>query len=402
MNDRTILARLKRRWQGQEKDCIIWNQGILPNFISPDEEYNPISFTCYQLYKILQESFSYQNLYKHLKKYEMENLLTSNLIIDKNNRKERIYSFSEKTLRLSLHKIKYIQNNHEKVKAQKLFELIQKYNHPKKIYNEYIKKKISKSNALNTLQYIIDQGSMFKGHQLESSFLLDSLNYFVKLSKKDKALFSYLEEIAISYENIRLQQKAFDYFLKYFPDSFNTSLSYEFKRIQSWKMSDLKSLQDYILTKERDSHYRSFKRKLNQLKDQKLLDFHSLAQEKLKKYITYIRILNDSDYDPLINRLIYSWGRISIVYNQVKSFEQEPYRNILSVNLGNQKNEFWRLTGKVFYFALKIFKTVLNIKEQDIFVALPPLHKHENGGMGYKSPIKLFSEKNEFIVYLRR
>ena len=72
MNEKTILARLKRKWQGQEKDRIIWNEGIVPNFITLDGIYNPISFTCYQLYKILQESFSYQNLYKYLRKYEIE------------------------------------------------------------------------------------------------------------------------------------------------------------------------------------------------------------------------------------------------------------------------------------------------------------------------------------------
>ena len=51
MNDKTILARLKRRWQGQEKDRVIWSQGILPNFISPNGEYKPISFTCYHYHK---------------------------------------------------------------------------------------------------------------------------------------------------------------------------------------------------------------------------------------------------------------------------------------------------------------------------------------------------------------
>ena len=72
MIEKTILARLKRKWQGQEKDRVIWNQGIVPNFISPNGEYNPSSFTCYQLWIILQDSFSYQNLYKHLKYYELE------------------------------------------------------------------------------------------------------------------------------------------------------------------------------------------------------------------------------------------------------------------------------------------------------------------------------------------
>ena len=111
--------------------------------------------------------------------------------------------------------------------------------------------------------------------------------------------------------------------------------------------------------------------------------------------------INYGDYDPLINCLVYNWGYISVAYNEIKNFEQEPYENILSANLRNKQNEFWRLTNRNFYFSLKIFKTVLNIKEQDIFVAFPPLHKHEKGWMFYKSPIKIFSEKTDFIIYLK-
>lgn len=405
MNDKTILARLRRRWNGQEKDRIIWNQGILPNFISPNGEYKPISFTCYQLYKILQESFSYQNLYKHLKKYEMEGFLISKLITNKNNRKERIYSFSEKTLRWGCYRIKYILNNHEKIKAQKLFELLQDYNHPKKIYDNYIKKKISKSNALNTLQYIIDLGSMFENHQLESSFLLNVFKYFVRLSKKDKKLFSYLEEVAISHEKLKLQKKAFDYILKYFPDSPIKNLSRKFTETSYLYFSKAKNLHDYMLTNGDYSLYRLFrstKNSLKELKDQKLLDFHILAQEKLKKYRIYIQMLSYGDYDPLINCMVYNWSHIRVVYKKIKNFEQEPYKIILSANLRNQNNDFWRLTDRNFYFVLKIFNTVLKIKEQDIFVAFPPLHKSERGGMRYKSPIKIFSEKTDFIVYLQR
>ena len=405
MNDNTILARLKRSWQGQEKDRIIWNQGILPNFISPNGRYNPISFTCYKLYKILQESFSYQNLYKHLKKYEMENFLTSKLIIDKNNRKVRIYSFSERTLSWGCYQIKYIQNNHEKVKAQKLFELIQQFYLPKKIYDNYIKKNIPKVNALDTLQYIIDQGSEFDDHRLELSFLIDTLKYFVKLSKKDKSLFSYLEELAISHEQLGLRKKAFDFILKYFPDFPIKELSRDFIEAPYLYSSIAKSLNDYILTNELYSLHSPFwppKDRLKDLKDQRLSDFHILAQEKLKKYRTYSRILNYGDYDPLINCLVYIWSHIRIVYKKIKSFEQEPYKIILSANLRNQNNEFWRLRDRTFYFALKVFKTVLNIKEQDTFVAFPPLHEHEDGGMRYKTPIKIFSEKTDFIIYLKR
>lgn len=338
MNEKTILARLKRKWQGQEKDRIIWNEGIVPNFITLDGIYNPISFTCYQLYKILQESFSYQNLYKYLRKYEIEGLLTSKLIINKNNRKECIYSFSERILHFGIYKIDHIQNKYEKVEAQILFELIQKYNHPKKIFSDYNKKKISKTNALDTLQYIIDQGSTFKGHRLEPSFLLDTLKYFVKLSKKEKSLFSYLEEIAISHEDNRLQKEAFDYILKYFPDLLNTKFSYKFEKMPSWYFSKSETLYDHILTNERLSLYRSFKRSIKQLKDQKLLDFHLLAKEKLKDYRTYISKINYGDYDPLIKCLIYGWGSISVAYNKIKNFEQEPYENILSANLRNNQN----------------------------------------------------------------
>lgn len=85
-------------------------------------------------------------------------------------------------------------------------------------------------------------------------------------------------------------------------------------------------------------------------------------------------------------------------YKKIENFEQEPYKIILSANLRNQSNEFyWGLKGRRFYLSLKIFTTALNIKEKDIFVAFPPQHKH-----CYKAPIKIFSEKTEFIIYLRR
>lgn len=250
MTEKTILARLKRKWQGQEKDRIIWNEGILPNFITPNGKYSPSSFTCYELYKILQESFSYQNLYKHLRKYEMEEFLTSELVINKNNRKERIYSFSERGSKRKLYTIKYIQNKDEKVKAQELFEMIQKYNLPKKIYNDYNMKKISKNNALNTLQYIINQGNLFDGHQLETSLFCNSLDYFVKISQKDENLFAYLEEIVVCHEEKELQNKAFNYIEKCFPNLQFTQLS-KFKKENEGYFSKSVSLDDYILTNER-------------------------------------------------------------------------------------------------------------------------------------------------------
>ena len=406
MIEKTILARLKRVWQGQEKDRIIWNEGILPNFISPNGEYNPSSFTCYELYKILQESFSYQNLYKHLRKYEMEEFLTSKLVINKNNRKERIYSFSKKRLlNKDIHRIDHIRNRYGKVEARKLFELIQEYNQPKKIYDNYIKKKISKNTAINILQYIINEGcDMFEKHQLESSFLFNSLTYIIKISKKDKLLFSYLEEIIVSHEDDGLRETAVGYVKKYFPKLFETNLSRYLEGKYFFASYSSKSLDDYILTNDANFRYRRFERKLKDLKDGKLLDLHLLAKEKLKKFRTYTHILRSGDYDPLINRLIYNWN-ISVVYNEIKNFEQEIYENIISVNLRNEIYELWRLKYKGFYFGLKIFNTVLDIKEKDIFVAIPPLHQIKDKGSkwvyhSYKSPIKMFSDKTDFIIYL--
>ena len=172
---------------------------------------------------------------------------------------------------------------------------------------------------------------------------------------------------------------------------------------REWKLFfiKIKSEEEKEEVKMNKEEYRAFKRSLKQLKDQKLLDFHLLAKEKLKNYITYINKINYGDYDPLINCLIYGWGSISVAYNEIKNFEQEPYENILSANLRNKENKFWRITNRNFYFSLKIFKTVLNIKEQDIFVAFPPLHKYEKGWDFYKSPIKIFSEKTDFIIYLK-
>lgn len=400
MIEKTILARLKRKWQGQEKDRIIWNDGII-NFISPSGEYNPISFTCYQLYKILQDSFSYQNLYKHLRKYETEEFLTSKLITNEKNRKERIYSFSKRILGWGIHTVKYIQDKEEKVESQKLFELIQKYNRPKKIYDMCIKKKITNTNALDTLRYIIDQGSMFE-RQLESAFLQDALKYFVRLNKKDKSLFSYLEEVGMCHENNRLQKKAFDYILKYFPDLFNTDFSHKFEKIKHIDRYKPKSIDDYILTNERLSLFRRFRHFPKQIKDQKLLDFYILANEKLKIFRTYSIALSRGNYDSLTNGLVYEWGHVYVVYKKIKNFEQEPYENILPANLRNQNNDFWRIKDRNFYFSLKIFKIVLNIKEKDIMVAIPFLHTNEVGRMRYKSPIKIFSEKTDFIIYLKR
>lgn len=401
MNDKTILARLKRSWKSQEKEYVIWNQGILPNFISPNGEYNPISFTCYQLYKILQDSFSYQSIYKYLKKYETEGFLISKHIINKNNRKECIYSFHKRILALGIYKIGYIQNKDEKVKAQILIELIRKYNNPKRIYNDYNKNLLSKSNALNTLQYIIDQGSMFNPY-LESSFLLDTLEYFIKISKKDKSLFTYLEEVAVSHECLSLQIKALDYISKHFPDLFNTFLSQKFKKLQSWNIK-LETLDDYILTNEGFSMYRTFRgndKGLKQLKDQKLLDFNIKAKEKLEKYRSYSHELEYGDYNPLTNSLIYRFGQIYVTYNKIKYFEQESYENVLSADLRKKERKFWQIKDRNFYFCLKIFTTVLNIKEGDVFVAFPPFHKDEKGYYFYKSPIKIFSKETDFIIYL--
>ena len=109
-------------------------------------------------------------------------------------------------------------------------------------------------------------------------------------------------------------------------------------------------------------------------------------------------MLNRGDYDPLTNCLVYWWSSIRVTYKKINDFEQEPYKIILSADLRNQSNEFhWGLKDRRFYLALKIFTTVLNIKEQDIFIAFPFLHDGR-----YKSPIKIFSEKTEFIVYSRR
>ena len=410
MNDKTILARLKRSWQGQEKDRLIWNEGIIPNFISPNGEYNPISFTCYQLFKILQDSFSYQNLYKHLKKYEIENFLVSKLITNENNRKERIYSFPKRILTWGIHTIKYVQNKEEKVESQKLFELIQEYNHPKKIYNDYVKKKISKDTALNTLQHVINEGGdIFENHRLESSFLLSSLKYVVKISKKDDALFSYLEAIVVSHIDGNLQEKAVEYIKKYFPKLFEINLSryLEGKYFHTSYYSS-KTLDDYILTDERLSRFRRFGSSFKQLKDRKLLDFDVKAKEKLGKYRRYYSELNRGDYDVLTNSLVYRWGRVRVACNEIKGFEQEPYKIVLSADLRKQNkrhivyNDLWRLTDRNFYFSLKIFTTVLNIKEKDVMVAIPFLHTNERGWDVYKSRIKMFSEKTDFIIYIMR
>lgn len=403
MNDKTLLARLKRSWQGQEKDRIIWNEGIVPNFIALDEIYNPISFTCYQLYKILQDSFSYQNLYKYLRKYEMEESLTSELVINKDNRKERIYSFSKKSLTWGLYKINYIQNKNEKVEAQKLFELIQEYNHPKKIYNAYNKKKISKDYALDALRYIINEGGdIFEKHRLESSFLLNSLKYIIKISKKDRSLFSFLESIVVSHEDSGLQEKAVEYIKKYFPKLFEINLSRYLEGKHFYNPYSSKSLDDYILTNKERSRYKGLRRhgiNLEKIKDQKLLDLHLLAGEKLKKFSSYSRLINYYDYDPLMNRLIYSWN-VSVVYNEIKGFEQKPYAS-QSVDLRNKPNNHY-YCNKEFYFALKIFKTVLDIKEQDILVAIPPPKIEKGGWWSYYTPFKMFSKKTKVIIYLRR
>ena len=191
----------------------------------------------------------------------------------------------------------------------------------------------------------------------------------------------------------------------------NTVLSQKFKRLQSWNMPKPNSLRDYILTDVKFLRFRRFGSSFKQLKDQKLLDFDVMAKEKLEKYRTYSIELNRGDYDSLTNSLVYRWGNVRVAYNKIKNFEQDPYESILSADLRKQNkknivyNEFWKITDRNFYFSLKIFTTVLNIKEKDTMVAFPFKHKIVKKGWvweTYKSPIKMFSEKTEFIVYLKR
>jgi len=396
MNNKTILARLKRRWQSQENDRIIWNQGILPNFITPNGIYNPKPFTCYQLFKILQKSFSYQNLYKYLRKYEGEEILESKVIINEKNRRERIYFFSEWVIRRSLYTLKYIQNAHDKPEAQELFETIQEYSQPKQIYNNYINKKISRDNALNVLQYIINQGEQFEEHKLETLFLLDSLDYFVKMSKKDKNLCFYLEEINVSHNIENLRKKAFEYIRKYFPNYQNIETLETFIYPHS---HDPESLDDYIKHHKRHFEFRLWRRdRFKDLKDQKLLDFHGLAKEKLGNFSTYMRMLNDGNYDPIINRLVYMWS-ISLVYKKVENFEQEPFETIISLENLEKGERYWHYGNKAFYFILRIFHTVLGINDKDIYIGIHKKPKDSENTWHRTNPDKIFSEKTDIIVY---
>jgi len=101
IKDKTKLARLKRKWMGQEIDKIIWWEGIYSFF--EKNHFNLISFNPYELYKILENKdlkypITLNKIYFHLKKYEKEGYLFSFITTNERNRKVRLYSLTKRYL----------------------------------------------------------------------------------------------------------------------------------------------------------------------------------------------------------------------------------------------------------------------------------------------------------------
>lgn len=119
---KTKKANLKHKWQGQELDRFIWEIGIkdimyksitlpkgtkcigiilLEDTFIAHWKLDPKPFTCYQLHQHLTTVLKKENLPTlsnlcyHLRRYEQEGYLKSEININDKNRKERKYSLTK-------------------------------------------------------------------------------------------------------------------------------------------------------------------------------------------------------------------------------------------------------------------------------------------------------------------
>lgn len=89
MVEKSKLARLARQWKSQEID-----KGIYDTL----EHYKPPHFTCWELHKVINhkkfdEPLSYHSLNYHLRELEKKGYLKSKIVLNKNNRKERRFTY---------------------------------------------------------------------------------------------------------------------------------------------------------------------------------------------------------------------------------------------------------------------------------------------------------------------